>query len=142
MQRDVLADPVVGLQRGLAGDLVEVERGAVREHRDVDGPPVAAASGRQIGRASCTTSSRAVVAPASRSTPTPRRYLPRSSFCSTMPCCSSVATSRNAVLLWTPALAGDLGDTGLAEPREEREDGQRPVDGLDLRLSRLDVVRT
>ena len=49
------------------------------------------------------TTSRLDVAPASRSTPTPRRYLPRSSFCSTMPWDSSVATSRNAVLLWTPS---------------------------------------
>ena len=36
VQRDVLADPVVGLQRRGAGDLVEVERGAVGEHGDVD----------------------------------------------------------------------------------------------------------
>ena len=65
--------------------------------------PVAAASCRQTGLASWTTSSRAAVAPASLSTPAPRRYLPRSPVCSTRRCPSSVATSRNAVLLCTPS---------------------------------------
>jgi hypothetical protein len=66
---------------------------------------VSAASWRTRGRASCTRSSREVVAPARRSNPTPSRYLPRSSVCSTRPCCSMVATSRKAVDLCTPSSA-------------------------------------
>src|SRR4051812_26789767 len=36
VERYVLADQVVRLERGGAGDLVEVQRRALREHRDVD----------------------------------------------------------------------------------------------------------
>ena len=39
VQRDALADPVVRLEGGGAGDLVHVERGAVGEHGEVDGLP-------------------------------------------------------------------------------------------------------
>ena len=86
--------------------------------------PVSCASRRQIGRASWTTSSRAVVAPASRSRPTPRRYLPRSSVCSTRPRCSSVATSRNAVLLCTPSSPAISVTPCSPCARQELEDGQ------------------
>ena len=46
--------------------------------------------------------------------------------CSTRRCASRVATSRNAVLLWTPSSRGDLGDAGLAVAGQHLEDGRAP----------------
>ena len=93
--------------------------------------PVSAASCRQIGRASWTRSSRAVVAPASRSTPTPRRYLPRSVGLLDEPVRLQGGDQPERRALVDAELAGDLGDPGLADPGQDLEDGERPVDGLD-----------
>ncbi len=83
------------------------------------------------GRASCTTSSRAVVAPARRSTPTPRRYFPRSAVCSTSRWASSVAGEPERRALVDAELGGELGDAGLAEAGQALQDGERTVDRLD-----------
>ena len=56
--------------------------------------------------------------------------MPRPSTCSTRPCCSRVATSRNAVLLWTSRARCDLGDAGLAGAGQDLQDPQGPVDRL------------
>ena len=131
VQRDVLADPVVRLQRRRAGDLVEVERGASESTAMLTVSPVSAASCRQTA------------GPPGRGRAGPWWRRPaggcrrRAGTCrgrrSARPGggASSVATSRNAVLLCTPELGGDLGDPGLAGAGQHLEDGQRPVDGLD-----------
>ena len=73
VQRDALAHPVVRLERRGPGHLVEVEGAGLGATVMFTVSPVSAASCRQTGRASVTTSSRAVVAPASRRLPTPSR---------------------------------------------------------------------
>src|SRR6185437_13884927 len=61
------------------------------------------ASARQTGRLSCTTSSRALAAPASRTMPTPSRNLPLAAPWVTSSRQSSAASSRDAVDLCTPS---------------------------------------
>src|SRR5437867_2499461 len=63
--------------------------------------PTCWASSRQTGRLSCTTSSRALAAPASRTMPTPSRNLPRAASWVTSSRRSSAASSRDAVDLCT-----------------------------------------
>ena len=62
---------------------------------------------------------------ASRITTSPRRYLPVSSSCSTSPRFWSVASSRDAVDLWRPEPAGELGHAGLALALAKREEERR-----------------
>ena len=132
VQRDVLADPVVRLERRRAGDLVEVERRALREHGDVDG--LAGVGGElaadrpglldhvepRAGRAGQPEHADA------------EAVLARGrSVCSTRRCASRVATRRNAVLLWTPSSAAI--SVTPASPTRARTSRmrQRPVDRLD-----------
>ena len=63
--------------------------------------PTSWASARQTGRLSCTTSSRALAAPASRTMPTPSRNFPRAVSWVTSSRRSSAASSRDAVDLCT-----------------------------------------
>ena len=65
--------------------------------------------------------------------------MPRSSFCSTMPWDSSVRDQPERRALVHPELDGDLGDPGLAEPGQDAQDGERPVDRLDAGCRRLAV---
>ena len=102
--------------------------------------PVSAASWRQTGRASCTRSSRAVVAPASRSTPDAEAVLPRSLGLLDEPVRLERGDQPERRALVDAELAGDLGDPGLADPGQHLQDGQRPVDGLDRRRGRLGVA--
>ena len=133
MQRDVLAHPVVRLERGLAGDLVQVERRAVREHRDVDRLPRV---GRELAadragllhhvepggggpgqpeHADAEAVLAAVLVLLDHAVRLQRRHQPE----------------RGALV--HAQLAGDLGDAGLPQPCEDAQDGQCPVDGLDAR---------
>ena len=88
--------------------------------------PVSAASWRQTGRASWTTSSRAVVAPASRSRPTPRRYLPRSLDLLDQAVRLQGGDQPERRALVDAELGGDLGDPGLADPGQHLEDASAP----------------
>src|SRR5689334_16357847 len=63
--------------------------------------PTCWASARETGRLSCTTSSRALAAPASRTIPIPSRNLPRAASWVTSSRRSSAASSRDAVDLCT-----------------------------------------
>ena len=72
-----------------------------------------------------------MVAPARRSTPTPRRYLPRSLGLLDEPVLLERGDQPEGGALVDAELGGDLGDAGLADPGQDLEDAQRAVDGLD-----------
>ena len=98
--------------------------------------PVSAASWRVTGRASLTTSSRAVVAPARRRLPTPEAVAAAVVDLLDEPVDLQGRQQPERRGLVDAEAAGDLGHAGLALAGEELEDRDRPVDRLHGRRRR------
>ena len=140
VQRDVLADPVVRLERGRAGDLVEVERGAVGEHRDVDRLP-------GVGRELAADRPRLLdhVEAGGRRAGEPQHPDAEAVLAALLVLLDQAVglqrgdqPERRALV--HAELDGDLGDPRLAEPGQDLQDREGPVDRLD-RCRRLTGAR-
>ena len=131
VQRCELSLPVVRGDRGRAAHLVDVDGEMRTPTAMFTVSPTPRPAVRQTGRACWVTSRRPGTPLASRTTPKPSRYLPRSWVCSTSSRSSSAASNRNAVDLCTPISAATSLTPVLTPLGQDFQHAHSAVDRLD-----------